>query len=102
MLSRCDDELISRIGMWLRSDVCWGLKEARRRTFSSSGLSSLMPNAEVMCPQVDADYLWPPDNLIGSFEDRLGVNGYLHNVADDDAALVHLVVPTHAELLPID
>jgi hypothetical protein len=43
-----------------------------------------------------------PDDLIRSLEDRLGVDGYLHNVADDDAAFVHLVVPADPELLPID
>src|SRR5258705_11834391 len=54
-----------------------------------------------MCPQIDAPHPWP-DTLIGSFEDRLSVNSYLYNVADDDAALVHLVVPTYTEVVPID
>ncbi len=44
----------------------------------------------------------PPDRLIGSFEDRLGVNGYLHHIAYDDAAFVHLVVPAYPEVVPID
>jgi len=46
--------------------------------------------------------LVPPVNLIGRYEDRLSVNGYFHDVADDDAAFVHRVVAAYAELLPVD
>src|SRR5437870_2647297 len=64
--------------------------------------SFMSPVSVNCCGHCDAGQLCRICFCLGSFENRLGINGYFYGVADDEAAFVHLVVPTYPEVVPID